>query len=197
MATKTASLLMEGTQLFAAPNQPQSISPELLSAIYTLHYRHVLQTCRRFFRQREDAEDAAAEVFLKLYRVLHLRDETLPFLPWVLKVAGRHCIDMLRHKRCDKSSSLEEIDLSGVPDPSNPSPLSQILRKDEQRRVREQLTRLPEKYKVPLVLRYYNRMSYLEIARTLNTGLPTVRMMIFRGKHYLRRNFRRERPLKN
>jgi DNA-directed RNA polymerase specialized sigma24 family protein len=40
-------------------------------------------------------------------------------------------------------------------------------------------------------------MSYFEIARALNTRLPTVRMMIFRAKGYLRRNLRREQPGKN
>jgi RNA polymerase sigma-70 factor, ECF subfamily len=197
MATKSTLLLTEETQRYAALNQPQPLSPEVLSTIYTAHYRHVLQVCRRFFRQPEDAEDAAAEVFLKLYKVLHQRNETVPFLPWVSKVAGRQCIDMLRHKKCERSSSLEEIDLSDVADRSIPSPLSQILRKDEQRGVREQLIRLPEKYKVPLVLRYYKRMSYFEIAHALNTRLPTVRMMIFRAKGYLRRNLRREQPGKN
>ena len=188
MATNSTLPLTEKTQLYAAFNQPQPISPEVLSTIYTAHYRYVLQICQRFFRQPEDAEDAAAEVFLKLYRVLHQRDETLPFRPWVSQVAGRHCIDKLRQKKSEKSSSLEEIDPSGVADRSTPSPLSQVLRKDEQRQVREQLTRLPKKYKVPLVLRYYKRMSYPEIARALNTRLPIVRMMIFRAKDYLRRN---------
>ena len=187
---------MEDTSLTTL-HQCSQTCPEALSTVYVAHYRHVLQVCRRFFRQPEDAEDAAAEVFLKLYKVLHQRNETVPFLPWVSKVAGRQCIDMLRHKKCERSSSLEEIDLSGVADHSIPSPLSQILRKDEQRGVREQLIRLPEKYKVPLVLRYYKRMSYFEIARALNTRLPTVRMMIFRAKGYLRRNLRREQPGKN
>jgi RNA polymerase sigma-70 factor, ECF subfamily len=191
MATKSTLLPMEEAQLYAAPNQPQAICPEVLSTIYTAHYHHVLQVCRRFFRQPEEAEDAAAEVFLKLYRVLHQRDETLPFRPWVSQVAGHHCIDKLRQRKCEKSSFLGEFDLNGVADHSTPSPLSQILRKDEQRLVREQLTRLPEKYKVPLVLRYYKRMSYSEIARTLNTRLPAVRMMIFRAKNYLRRSLRR------
>jgi DNA-directed RNA polymerase specialized sigma24 family protein len=36
------------------------------------------------------------------------------------------------------------------------------------------------------VLRYYNRMSYLKMARTLNTRLPTVKIMIFCAKRYLR-----------
>ena len=54
--------------------------------------------------------------------------------------------------------------------------------------MREQLIRLPEKYKVPLLLRYYKRMTYSEIARTLNRGLPAVKIMIFRAKDQLRRN---------
>jgi RNA polymerase sigma-70 factor (ECF subfamily) len=192
MATKLTLLLNEETQLGATVNQPQPICPEVLSTIYTTHYHYVLRICRRFFRQPEDAEDAAAEVFVKLYGVLHQRDETKPFRPWVSQVAWRHCIDKLRRRKCEKSSSLDDVDPGGIADRSTPSPLSQILRKDEQRQVREQLTRLPEKYKVPLVMRYYKRMSYSEIARTLNTRLPTVRMIIFRAKGYLRRNWRRE-----
>lgn len=168
-------------------NQPRPICGEVLKECYAAHYRHVLQVCRRYFRQPEDAEDAAAEVFLKLYRVLNQRDETVPFRPWLSRVAGNHCVDKLRRRRGEKNSSLEETDLSGVPDPSTPSPLSQVLRSEEQRRVREELIRLPAKYKVPLVLRYYKRMSYSQIAHTMNRGLPAVRMMIFRAKDELRR----------
>jgi RNA polymerase sigma-70 factor (ECF subfamily) len=197
MATKSTLIPMEETQLYPAVNQPQPVCPDVLSTIYTAHYRHVLQICRRFFRQPEDAEDAAAEVFLKLYRVLHQKDETLPFRPWVSQVAGHHCIDKLRQRKREKSSLLEEIDLSRVADRSTPSPLSQILRKHERQQIREQLTRLPEKYKVPLELRYYQRMSYSEIARTLNTRLSAVRMTIFRAKNYLRRNLRRSKKANN
>ena len=118
MASKAASLFMEGARFYAASDKSAAVSAEDLRAIYTAHYRHVLQVCRGFFRQREDAEDAAAEVFLKLYRVLHQKDETLPFRPWVSQVAGHHCIDKLRQKKRERSSSLEEIDLSGMADRS-------------------------------------------------------------------------------
>ena len=194
MATRSTSMFMEETALCAALNQPLQSCPEVLSAIYTAHYRHVLQVCRRFFRQPEDAEDAAAEVFLKLHRVLETRDEALPFRPWVSKVAGRHCIDKLRQRKLEKGSCVDGADLSEVPDYSTPSPLSQVLRKEERLEVREQLIRLPEKYKVPLVLRYYKQMSYSEIARALKTRLPAVRMMIFRAKEELRRNLLRQQP---
>jgi RNA polymerase sigma-70 factor (ECF subfamily) len=69
-----------------------------------------------------------------------------------------------------------------------PSPLSEILRKERELQVREQLSRLPNRYKVPLVLRYYKQMSYREIAGALDSGLPAVRLMIFRAKNQLRNN---------
>ena len=199
MATEATSMLMEEPQVSSAlpQSQPQPICPDVLGSIYADHYQYVLRVCRRFFRQPEDAEDAAAEVFLKLYRVLHQRDESMPFRPWVSQVAGRHCIDKLRQRKCERSSSLEDIDISGFADHSALSPLSEILRKDEQRQIREHLTRLPEKYKVPLVLLYYKRMSYSEIAGTLNTRLPAIRMIIFRAKDFLRRNLRREQSAEN
>lgn len=183
---------MEETVLCAALDQPLQTCPQALSTIYATHYRHVLCICQRFFRQPEDAEDAAAEVFLKLHRVLETRDEALPFRPWVSKVTGRHCIDKLRQRKLEKGACVDGTDLSEVPDHSTPSPLSQVLRWEEQLEVREQLIRLPERYKVPLVLRYYKQMSYSEIARALKRQLPTVKTMIFRAKEQLRRNLRRE-----
>jgi len=191
MATGSASLLIAETGLAAALNQARQTSPEVLSTIYTEHHRHVLRICRRFFRHSEDAEDAAAEVFLKLHRVLGTKDEALPFRPWVSQVACRHCIDKLRRRKRELQSCVGATDLTELPDNSTPSPLSQILRREENRQVREQLIRLPEKYKVPLFLRYYKRMTYSEIAHTLNRGLPAVKIMIFRAKERLRRNLRR------
>jgi RNA polymerase sigma-70 factor (ECF subfamily) len=190
MATESTLPRTSGTQLCAALNPTQPTCPEFLTACYADHYRYVFRLCRRYFRRHEDAEDAAAEVFLKLYRVLHRRNEAVPFRPWLAQVAGHHCIDKLRRRKYENSSFSESNDLSECVDHSTPSPLSEVLRKEEQRRVREQLIRLPAKYKVPLVLRYYKRMSYSQIARTMNRDLPAVRMMIFRAKDLLRRNLR-------
>jgi RNA polymerase sigma-70 factor (ECF subfamily) len=197
MATRSTIIFMEAAAPRAALNLPLQTCPEVLSTIYTAHYRHVLRVCRRFFRRQEDAEDAAAEVFLKLHRVLETRNEAVPFLPWVSQVAGRHCIDKLRRRKREKDSRVDGADLSTVPDYSTPSPLSQVLRREEGLEVREQLIRLPEKYKVPLVLRYYKQMSYSEIARALKRKVPAVRMMIFHAKEQLRRNLRREQFGKN
>jgi RNA polymerase sigma-70 factor (ECF subfamily) len=197
MATRSTPMFMEETAPRTTLDQPLQPRPEILGAIYMVHYRHVLRVCRHFFRRREDAEDAAAEVFLKLHRVLETRNDAVPFLPWVSQVAGRHCIDKLRRGKRERGSRVDGAYLSEVPDYSTPSPLSQVLHREEGLEVREQLIRLPKKYKVPLVLRYYKQMSYSEIARALKSRLPAVRMMIFRAKEELRRNLLREQSGKD
>lgn len=197
MATRAPSMFMDEKAPCAALKRPLQPCPEVLSTIYVTHYRHVLRVCRHFFRQREDAEDAAAEVFLKLHRVLETKDEEVPFLPWVSQVAGRHCIDKLRRRKREKGSRADGAYLSDVPDYSAPSPLSQVLRNEEQLEVREQLIRLPPKFKVPLVLRYYRQMSYSEIARALKKRIPAVRMLIFRAKDQLCRKLQRDPCAKN
>jgi RNA polymerase sigma-70 factor (ECF subfamily) len=103
-------------------------------------------------------------------------------------VAGRHCIDKLRRRKRERCSTVAGHDLCSVPDVSTPCPLSQVLREEAKRQLREQFNRLPEYYKVPLILRYHKRMSYSEIARALNRQLPAVKTIIFRAKSRLRRN---------
>jgi RNA polymerase sigma factor (sigma-70 family) len=186
MASISLSIPMNGSSFGATLNPARQSDPEVLGAVYVAHHAYVLKVCRRFFRQKEDAEDAAAEVFLKLHRVLYTRDGTLPFRPWVSQVAGRHCIDKLRQRRFEKHACVAGIDVSGVIDGGTPSALSQILREEELQQVREHLIRLPEQFRVPLQLHYYKGMTYSEIAHTLNKQLSAVKTLIFRAKTLLR-----------
>lgn len=188
MATRSVSILFEEAGLGTAFNQAPEACPEVLSSIYIAYYPVVLQVCRRFFHRPEDAEDAASEVFLKLHRVLDKKDEEHPLRPWLCQVANRHCIDRLRRRKHENTSTVAGSDLCAVPDISSPSPLSRILRKEAKRQVREELNRLPDYYRLPLILRYYRRLSYPEIAHALNRRLPAVKTMIFRAKCLLRRN---------
>jgi RNA polymerase sigma-70 factor, ECF subfamily len=182
-----ATILFEDDPLSTAPNQAPHCT-EMLSSVYTAHHQHVLRVCRRFFHRPEDAEDAAAEVFLKLHTVLPKKDNYHPFRPWICQVAGRHCIDKLRRGKRQRNLIVAESDLGTFPDASSPSPLLQVLRKEANRELRQHLNRLPDHYKVPLELHYYKCMSYSEIAKKLNRRLSTVKTIIFRAKNRLRRN---------
>jgi RNA polymerase sigma-70 factor (ECF subfamily) len=72
------------------------------------------------------------------------------------------------------------------------SPLNELMAAERGHDVRHALSQLPEKYRVPLVLAYYNEMSYDEIAATLGLGRNHVATLIFRGKQQLREKLKKE-----
>ena len=160
--------------------------PELIGSLYHSHYRYVLKVCRNFFWRREDAEDAAAEVFLKLHTVLQTEQALISSRYWLSKVTGHHCIDKLRQINVERRRRVQEVEFDALPNTLSLSPLSRVLRQEQQSKVREELRRLPRDYRILLVLHYYRQMTYAEIALTLGKQLPAVKTAIFRAKRMLR-----------
>jgi RNA polymerase sigma-70 factor (ECF subfamily) len=165
--------------------------PDAFGALYASHYRYVLWVCRRYFSRPEDAEDAAAEVFLKLHRVLGSHDPSLPFRPWLAQVASRHCLDRLRRRERERLHHAGDEAIAALPDASGVSPLAQVLHKEELLEVKKELDQLPERLRLPLVLHYHREMSYEEIAQALGRRMPIVKAMLFRARRALRRNLLR------
>ena len=138
---------------------------------------------------RENAEDATSEVFLKLQRSIGSYDGSIPFPRWLLRVAGNQCIDALRRRQRGRQVIVEVGDGAAVMEPagSEPSPLGAVLTNEERVQVRDAIARLPDNYRVPLVLRYYGELSYDEIAQQLGLQRNYVAALIFRAKQELRR----------
>ena len=158
--------------------------------LYKTHYRRVFSLCRYLLNGIDAAEDATHEVFLRAQRKLATYDPALPFSSWLMGIANNHCIDLLRRRGTERR--LFEIDGTGKLDaPSaNPSALTEVLAEERGHDVRNALSQLPEKYRVPLVLAYYNEMSYDEIGATLGLARNHVATLIFRGKQQLRHKLR-------
>ena len=188
MATTINSILLEGSGLRSAMNGAFPSCPELINTLYASHYRYVLKVCRHFFWRSEDAEDAAAEVFLKLHTVLDTEERSIKSRPWLSKVAGRHCIDRLRKARAERQRRVDQEDFDALPESSSLSPLSRMLVREEQSQVQEKLRRLPRDYRILLVLHYYRHLSYVEIARRLGRQVPAIKTAIFRAKRALRKS---------
>jgi len=134
----------------------------------------------------QEAEDAANDVFVKLPDSLATYDSSQPFDRWLARVAGNHCIDLLRKRRSEQRIiQPENHDLS---EPAAPlrSPFEDLVSKESSAVVREAIFTLPERYLVPLVMRYFSELSYNEIAKTLGTSKANVGLLIFRAKKQLR-----------
>lgn len=180
---------MEGPDLENVIERARGHDPEACGEIYRLYSRRVFGLCRYMLESLESAEDACSEVFLQLQRSIQSYDGSIPFLSWLLRVAANQCIDILRRRQLVRKVSVEVEDEAVVAyaASSEPSPLSAVITTEQRAHVRDAVTRLPQNYRVPLVLRYYGELSYDEIAQQLGVQRNHVATLIFRAKQELRR----------
>ena len=180
---------MEGMDLESVIECARGHNGEALGEIYRRYAQRVFGLCRYMLGSRESAEDATSEVFLKLQRSIESYDRSIPFPRWLLRVAGNQCIDALRRRQRGRRTIVEVEDGAAVIEApsSEPSPLGVVITKEERARVRDTIARLPDNYRVPLVLRYYSELSYEEIAQQLDVERNNVAALIFRAKKELRR----------
>jgi RNA polymerase sigma-70 factor (ECF subfamily) len=166
---------------------------EAFGELYRQTSRRVLGLCLHLLGRREDAEDATSEVFMKLGRALGRYDDALPFRPWLTGVAARHCLDRLRRRR--REQRLFETERDDEPAASGEparSPLAGLLAEEGRGAIAAAIAALPERQRVPLVLRYHGELSYDEIAERLDWTRQRVAVTLFRAKQSLRRVLRAE-----
>ncbi len=180
---------MEGQDLESVIERARARDAEALGEIYRRYVRRVFGLCRYMLDSRENAEDATSEVFLKLQRAIDGYDGSIPFPSWLLRVAGNQCIDVLRRRKRGRQVIAEGEEEAAVVEAASPgpSPLGAVLGQEERAQVRDAIARLPENYRLPLVLRYYSELSYDEIAQQLGLQRNYVAALIFRAKQELRR----------
>ena len=146
-----------------------------------LHQGAVYRLCLRFLRVPEEARDAAQEAFVRAFEAVHTFDPTLPFGPWVLRIARNHCLDLLRRRA--RANALEVADpVAGLGQDSFEAVAAGELRAA----LSEAVARLPEAQREALVLFHLERQSYREIAEILEVPIGTVMTWLHRGRQRLR-----------
>lgn len=134
------------------------------------HQRLVLTTALHLTGNREDAQDAAQQVFLRLHRHLGRFRLEESFPPWLYRVTVNVCRDLNRRKRGRATVALDIEVRSGAPGPED------ALEDAQRRRIMaEALRALPEKRRAALVLRDIEGLSAREAAAALGSTEATVR----------------------
>jgi RNA polymerase sigma factor (sigma-70 family) len=147
--------------------------------------------CLRMVRHTEDARDLAQEIFIKVFSMLDRYDEEYAFSSWLFRIATNHCIDYLRRNRL-RFLSLEagtggdeEIPLQ-IPGP-DPDPQVILQRAEAVERIAEVVAELPPHYRIIILLRHDQQLSYEEIAEVLGLPLGTVKARIHRARNQIQR----------
>jgi RNA polymerase sigma factor (sigma-70 family) len=153
------------------------------AAFEVLLWRHgpmVLQLCRRVLRHEQDAEDAFQATFLLLARKAGAINKREAIGSWLYKVAFRAAL--AAKAQADRRASHEKPCVDEPADRERDSPAGVELRL----LVDEEVSRLPARYRVPVVLHYFEGLSGQEVARQLGCLEATVRTRLARARERLR-----------
>jgi RNA polymerase sigma-70 factor (ECF subfamily) len=153
--------------------------------LYREYAPAIFRFCRRAMPTREDAEDATAEIFMKLRDKLNQYDQNRSFAAWLYRVAANHCWDMLRRRKARHDKDTEDIDDLPLEAPE-PNQLEKLIEERTSEEVRKALDKLGARARMALVMRYYSDMSYDEIADALGVRRPFVGVVLLRARHELR-----------
>jgi len=142
----------------------------------------------KMIRDADDAEDLTMEAFAKAFKNLHRFKKDYTFSTWLFRIETNNAIDFIRKKKL-KTMSLNTTmsDDSGnsvtidVEDDNN-NPQDEFIKSQRIEMVRIFVDKLPAKYRKLVQLRYFDELSYEEIAQELEKPLGTVKAQLHRSR---------------
>jgi RNA polymerase sigma-70 factor (ECF subfamily) len=160
-------------------------------ALVLRHQDRVYNMAFRMLGDREEALDAAQEIFLAAYRSLGAFESKARFSTWLYRVTVNRCRDELRKRGTAKHArpaSLEGAQNRSIepPAPGGADPARAAEARERHEAVARAIASLPEETRAAVVLRDVQGLSYEEIAEVLGVPAGTVRSRIFRGRAQLR-----------
>ncbi|WP_062110624.1 RNA polymerase sigma factor SigW [Bacillus niameyensis] len=165
---------------------------EAFGEIVELFREKVFQLCYRMLGNRHEAEDIAQEAFVRAYVNIHSFNQNKKFSTWLYRIATNLCIDRIRKKKPDYFLDAEVAGTDGLNMYSQiaaegNAPDSEVETMELQEIVQREISRLPDKYRIVVILRYIDELSLNEISEVLEMPLGTVKTRIHRAREALRK----------
>ena len=153
----------------------------------------VLNLAYRMSRDRQEAEDLAQEVFLRVFRAFDRFDPERPFAPWLRRVATNLLINLTsakKHKMRRQTASLDSFKEAAGELPADrdaPEAAACAIESERADRLNRAILELQPEYRAILALHYFDGQSYDQIADDLSLPLGTVKNRLFRAREMLAR----------
>ena len=150
----------------------------------------------RMVRSREQAEDLAQEVFIRVYRA---REEYVPsakFTTWLFRIATNLALNSLRDHRYQKLEMSIDAPLSTDAENGDertfeiaerrPTIEQELVEQARKQMIRHAIEKLPEKQRAAVLLHKYQELDYAEIAKILSCSESALKSLLFRAYESLR-----------
>lgn len=165
---------------------------ESFGVLVERHQQRLIGLCYRLLHDREEARDAAQEVFLKAFKSARGFQPRGRVYTWLYRIAVNHCFNRLRRRKIVRFFSFAEVSGSdeeeaALFDPADeaPDPQRQLEARRRFQRTRELIDKLPVGQRTVLVLAKFEGFSYREIAEVMQITESAVESRLFRAMRRL------------
>ena len=170
-----------------ALNGDQSAYAKLM----TMYRESIYFMMLKMVRKEDDADDLTIEAFGKAFNRLHQYSPSYAFSTWLFKIASNNCIDFIRKKRIKvtsmdsayTNSDGESVSIDVQSTEKDPAEVTIHLEKVKT--MREVVKTLKPRYRDLIEKRYFEELSYEEIAQDMDLPLGTVKAQLFRARAFL------------
>ncbi len=190
---------MSETDLIKRCQQGDVDAFEELIAAYE---KKIINYCWRMLGNPSDAEDAAQEVFVKVFRFMKSFTGQSAFSTWLYRIASNVCLDILRKRKRQPAETVSlhqsntEGDEFALPlEDSAPTPYEAAQLSEAQRALASALDKLGEEQRRVIILRDIEGFSYEEIAAVMHVPPGTVKSRINRARKTLQKLLEKDREL--
>lgn len=159
--------------------------------IVETHQDRVLNTCYRFLKSREDAQDVAQEVFIQVYKSLDEFRGDAQLSTWIYRIAVTKSLDFIRRQnRQRRMGSVKTLlgfgsEVIEVADTQGITPERDLDDQERQKILAWAVSKLPESQRVAITLSNYEDYSNREIAEIMRTSVSAVESLLHRGRKNL------------
>jgi RNA polymerase sigma factor (sigma-70 family) len=155
------------------------------------YWKPVYHTLLKMIRNTDDADDLTIEAFAKAFKNLPRFKKDYTFSTWLFRIATNNCIDFIRKKKLETMSinttftddNGDPVDIDLKDDSLNPQ--EEAINEQKKELIRSIVMLLPAKYQRLVNLRYFEELSYEEIAVEIEAPLGTVKAQLHRARELL------------
>ncbi len=167
------------------------------SLLVERHQAKAMTLALRMLKNREDAEEALQDAFLRVFRSLGSFEGKANFSTWFYRIVYNVCASALEKRGSAVFTSLSEDDREiELPDASHSNAPDELLEEHEDNTIiYREIERLPVEYSSVLTLFFVQQLRYDEITAVTGMPLGTVKTRLFRGRMMLREAISRRLPL--
>ena len=173
---------MNGTDEKSLVERCRQGEDEAWRELVDLFGQKIYSVAYHFTLKREDAEELAQEIFLKIFENLHRFDGGFPLAAWIVSLSRNLCIDRYRRRKREKSFRFVTDDAVSPMLTSSDDPAADALKKERTKILFSALAEIPEDLAEILVLRDLDGLAYEEIGRALALPDGTVKSRLFRAR---------------